>query len=76
MEMEGQRKKLKSQRMLSSENKIMLTVTHLTLIQKRVPIKLLFLKKKNLVEKIPTLCRRRELQKREKDGGVEKMTMM
>ena len=76
MEMEGRRKKLKSQRMLSSENKIMLTVTHLTLIQKRVPIELLFLKKKNLVEKIPTLCRRRELQKREKDGGVEKMTMM
>ena len=76
MEMEGQRKKLKSQRMLSSENKIMLTVTHLTLIQKRVPIELLFLKKKNLVEKIPTLCRRRELQKGEKDGGVEKMAMM
>ena len=50
----------------------MMTVTHPVQTQKRVPIKLSFSRKKNLVEKIQILCPRRELQKRRKDGGVEK----
>ena len=50
---------------------MVMIVTPPAQILKKVPIKHSFSKKKrkNLLGKIPTHCQRKELQKREKDGG-------